>query len=164
MQISLQILFSVTGIEFSYTQAPASMKSVLQALWLATVTFGNIFVVIIAEIKLVNSQADEFFMFAVFMAIDTLVFIYLAAKYKYRDVSNDMDNNGNDNRNNVVTMTDGLGPTVAAIAAGTLPTHSNVTLSHGMKDDDKLDSSPKCLKARPNSLKNGVDNYGYVDI
>merc|ERR1712200_353122 len=36
------IMFTITGLEFSYSQAPESMKSVLQACWLLTVAFGNI--------------------------------------------------------------------------------------------------------------------------
>ena len=32
-----EILFSITGLEFAFTQAPASMKALLQAAWLLTV-------------------------------------------------------------------------------------------------------------------------------
>lgn len=42
-----QVMFSVTGLEFSFTQAPESMKSVIQGCWLLTVAFGNLIVVII---------------------------------------------------------------------------------------------------------------------
>ncbi|XP_067640955.1 peptide transporter family 1-like isoform X2 [Eurosta solidaginis] len=35
-----EVLFSVTGFEFSYSQAPDSMKSALQAFWLLTIAFG----------------------------------------------------------------------------------------------------------------------------
>ncbi len=68
-----EVMFSITGLEFSYSQvspsnvlyfklvsinviflcfcvqAPASMKSVLQAGWLMTVAFGNVIVLIVAE-------------------------------------------------------------------------------------------------------------------
>uniref|UniRef100_A0A8B9LX01 Solute carrier family 15 member 2 n=1 Tax=Astyanax mexicanus TaxID=7994 RepID=A0A8B9LX01_ASTMX len=44
-----EVMFSITGLEFSYSQAPASMKSVLQAGWLLTVAFGNVIVLIVAE-------------------------------------------------------------------------------------------------------------------
>ena len=71
-------MFSVTGLEFSYSQAPKSMKSVVQAAWLLTVAFGNIIVIIVAELKLFNDQASEFFMFAGLMLIDTLIFMFLA--------------------------------------------------------------------------------------
>uniref|UniRef100_A0A8C6U2R8 Solute carrier family 15 member 2 n=1 Tax=Neogobius melanostomus TaxID=47308 RepID=A0A8C6U2R8_9GOBI len=44
-----EVMFSITGLEFSYSQSPANMKSVLQAGWLLTVAFGNIIVLIVAE-------------------------------------------------------------------------------------------------------------------
>ena len=47
-----EVMFSVTGLEFSYSQAPMSMKSVLQAGWLLTVAIGNLFVVIVAKVGL----------------------------------------------------------------------------------------------------------------
>lgn len=74
-------MFSVTGLEFSYSQAPKSMKSVVQAAWLLTVAFGNIIVIIVAELKLFDEQASEFFMFAGLMLIDTLIFMFLAWRY-----------------------------------------------------------------------------------
>merc|ERR1719461_1530513 len=76
-----EVMFSVTGLEFSYSQAPASMKSVLQAAWLLTVAFGNIIVICVAEAKLFSEQASEFFMFAGLMLIDTLIFMFLAWRY-----------------------------------------------------------------------------------
>lgn len=53
-----EVMFSVTGLEFAFTQAPASMKSLLQASWLLTVAFGNLIVVIVAEISIFNRQAS----------------------------------------------------------------------------------------------------------
>ncbi|XP_075155497.1 peptide transporter family 1-like isoform X1 [Haematobia irritans] len=55
-----EVMFSVTGLEFSYSQAPLTMKSVLQACWLLTVAFGNVIVVIVAEAKFFKSQARDF--------------------------------------------------------------------------------------------------------
>ncbi len=40
---SAEIMISITGLEFSYTQAPKSMKSVVMAVWLFSVSLGNIF-------------------------------------------------------------------------------------------------------------------------
>ena len=51
-----EIMFSITGLEFSFTQAPQSMKSVLQACWLLSVAIGNMLVVVIAELKFFESQ------------------------------------------------------------------------------------------------------------
>lgn len=167
-----QIMFSVTGLEFSFTQAPASMKSVLQAFWLLTVTFGNILVVIIAKIKLFESQSDEFFLFTGLMVLDILLFIYLAKKYKYRVVVDDIENDETAARNaNVINMnslpnlndTFTVLATTAAIAAGATPTNPRSSLSNVSNNSEIIDSSPKCLKRYSNG-KNGVDNYGYIDI
>jgi len=84
-----EVMFSVTGLEFSYSQAPASMKSVLQAAWLLTVAFGNIIVIIVAEAKAFEDQASEFFMFAGLMLVDTLIFIWLAWRFVPRKVEED---------------------------------------------------------------------------
>lgn len=169
-------MFSVTGLEFSFTQSPSSMKSVLQAFWLLTVTFGNIFVVIIAKIKLFEAQSSEFFLFAGLMALNILLFIYLAKKYKYRTVIEDVENDDVAARNaNVINMNttpslnetftvDGICPTTAAIAAGATPANPRSSLSNASNASEKLDASPKCLKRSSTTGKNGVDNYGYEDI
>jgi len=81
-----EIMFSVTGLEFSYSQAPDSMKSVLQAAWLLTVAFGNIIVIIVAEAKAFDSRASEFFMFACLMLVDMGIFMWLAWRYTPRYV------------------------------------------------------------------------------
>lgn len=163
-------MFSVTGLEFSFTQAPSSMKSVLQAFWLLCVTFGNIFVVIIAKIKLFDTQSGEFFLYAGLMALNIILFIFLAMKYKYRDIIEDIENDEHSNRNaNAINMNtpvnqtfviDTLGPTTTAIAAGANP---RASISSNI-DDENVDSSPKCLKQRSTNGKNGADNYGYSDI
>lgn len=165
-------MFSVTGLEFSFTQAPSSMKSVLQAFWLLTVTFGNIFVVIIAEIKIVHTQSAEFYLYAGLMVINILLFIWLASRYKYREIIEDIENSEVALRNaNVINMNnpaahnetftiDGLGPATTAIASGVTPRSS---VSNTSVDGEKIDSSPKCLK-RSSLNKSGVDNYGYSDM
>lgn len=38
-----EVMISITGLEFSYTQAPKTMKSVIMAVWLLSVSIGNIF-------------------------------------------------------------------------------------------------------------------------
>lgn len=39
-----EVLVSVTGLEYAYTQAPKSMKSTMSAIWLLTFALGNLFV------------------------------------------------------------------------------------------------------------------------
>ncbi|XP_028177240.1 peptide transporter family 1-like isoform X1 [Ostrinia furnacalis] len=78
-----EVMFSVTGLEFSFTQAPASMKSVLQSVWLLTVAFGNLIVVLIVEGNFLDAQWKEFFLFAGLMLIDMFIFTAMAFRYKY---------------------------------------------------------------------------------
>ena len=40
---SAEVMISITGLEFSYKQAPKKMKSVVMALWLFSVSLGNFF-------------------------------------------------------------------------------------------------------------------------
>uniref|UniRef100_H2Y7Q4 Major facilitator superfamily (MFS) profile domain-containing protein n=1 Tax=Ciona savignyi TaxID=51511 RepID=H2Y7Q4_CIOSA len=76
-----EVFLSVTGLEFSYTQAPPSMKSVLTSIWLFTVSLGNIIVLIIAEAKGIEKQSDEFFLFAGLIFVAALLFIFLAYRW-----------------------------------------------------------------------------------
>ena len=47
-------MFSVTGLQFAYTQAPESMKSVIQGFWLFTVSIGDIIVTIVVGMQIKN--------------------------------------------------------------------------------------------------------------
>ncbi|CAH1647751.1 unnamed protein product [Spodoptera littoralis] len=87
-----EVMFSVTGLEFSFTQAPASMKSVLQSVWLLTVAFGNLIVVLIVEGNFLDAQWKEFFLFAGLMLIDMLIFTTMAFRYKYKELSSSDEN------------------------------------------------------------------------
>ena len=80
-----EIMFSVTGLEFSYSQAPESMKSVLQAAWLLTTALGNVIVILVAEAKAFDDRASEFFMFACLMLVDIAIFMWLAFRYHSSD-------------------------------------------------------------------------------
>lgn len=42
-----EVLISITGLEYAYTQAPPSMKSTIMACWLITVTIGNVIVSVV---------------------------------------------------------------------------------------------------------------------
>ena len=49
---------SATGLEFAYTQAPPSMKSVVQSFWLLTTCLGNIIDIFFVEIQLWDTQVS----------------------------------------------------------------------------------------------------------
>uniref|UniRef100_A0A8C2CID8 Solute carrier family 15 member 2 n=1 Tax=Cyprinus carpio TaxID=7962 RepID=A0A8C2CID8_CYPCA len=79
-----EVMFSITGLEFSYSQAPASMKSVLQAGWLMTVAFGNVIVLIVAEGAGMEQWA-EFLLFAGLLVAVSIIFSIMAYFYTYVD-------------------------------------------------------------------------------
>ncbi|KAJ8407141.1 hypothetical protein AAFF_G00288170 [Aldrovandia affinis] len=79
-----EVMFSITGLEFSYSQAPANMKSVLQAGWLLTVAFGNVIVLIVAEGAGLE-QWVEFLLFAGLLVVVCVIFSIMANFYTYVD-------------------------------------------------------------------------------
>ncbi|CAH2228382.1 jg8702 [Pararge aegeria aegeria] len=87
-----EVMFSVTGLEFSFTQAPASMKSVLTSVWLLTVAFGNLIVVFIVEGNFLDAQWKEFFLFAGLMLLDMFIFMLMAFRYKYVELKSSEEN------------------------------------------------------------------------
>uniref|UniRef100_A0A0P5IK34 Oligopeptide transporter 1 n=1 Tax=Daphnia magna TaxID=35525 RepID=A0A0P5IK34_9CRUS len=78
-----EVMFSVTGLQFSFTQAPERMQSVMQAAWLLNVAFGNLIVTVVAKAKLIPRQSMEFFLFSGLIALDIILFVILALRYKY---------------------------------------------------------------------------------
>ncbi|KAJ8350271.1 hypothetical protein SKAU_G00254010 [Synaphobranchus kaupii] len=80
-----EVVFSVTGLEFSYSQAPSNMKSVLQAGWLFTVAVGNIIVLIVAEAVKLPKQWAEYILFAALLMAVCVVFAWMAHFYTYVD-------------------------------------------------------------------------------
>ena len=54
------------------------MKSVLASIWLLTVSFGNVIVLIVAEARGIEKQSNEFFLFAGLVFLGGIVFAWLA--------------------------------------------------------------------------------------
>ncbi|KAK4036170.1 hypothetical protein OUZ56_028236 [Daphnia magna] len=88
-----EVMFSVAGLAFSYSQAPTSMKSVMQSIWLLVNAFGNSIDIIVIQFQSDMSQADEFFLFAGIMGIAVIVFTAMSWNYKYvEDEKKENDN------------------------------------------------------------------------
>jgi proton-dependent oligopeptide transporter, POT family len=85
-----EAMVSITGLEFSYTQAPNSMKSSVMALWLLAVSAGNFFDAQFnswdlnanGTHKLTDYQFFTFFTLLMFAA--AVVFVIVASFYKGR--------------------------------------------------------------------------------
>jgi POT family proton-dependent oligopeptide transporter len=85
-----EAMVSITGLEFSYTQAPNSMKSSVMALWLLFIATGEFFVGKVnawdlnvdGTKKLTDYQYFRFFTIVMFVA--AAIFVVLACFYKGR--------------------------------------------------------------------------------
>jgi len=91
------VLVSATALEFSYSQAPASMKGVIMALWYLSNTVGNLWVLlvnasvrneaVIAQIATTGLSENAFlmFFFAGFALIVAGCFAAYAKRYPMQD-------------------------------------------------------------------------------
>jgi len=83
-----EAMVSITGLEFSYTQAPNKMKSAVMALWLFTVSLGNQFTAqlnfFIANPDGTSKMSDfsYYLFFAGLMFAATVVFSIVACFYR----------------------------------------------------------------------------------
>ncbi|GFY24415.1 solute carrier family 15 member 2 [Trichonephila clavipes] len=79
-----EVMFSITGLDFSYSQAPSSLKSLVQAIWLLTNAMGN-FLVILLNFLSLERYSYEFFMYAALMTLSMGIFGILAYFYEYAE-------------------------------------------------------------------------------
>ncbi|KAG8275514.1 hypothetical protein J6590_084439 [Homalodisca vitripennis] len=76
-----EIMLAVTGMEFSYSKAPQSMKSVISSLWLLTDSLGNLFIILVSEFTKDIPQVYMLSSFAILMVIMMGIFFLLARCY-----------------------------------------------------------------------------------
>lgn len=88
---SAEVMISITGLEFAYTQAPKTMKSVVMALWFFAVTVGNLFTAWVNKAILVLQQKYSvtlfdgpgyYWFFTGAMAVTAAAFVVVAAFYQ----------------------------------------------------------------------------------
>jgi len=78
-----EILISVTGLEFSYTQATPALKSCITAIFLITTAIGDLLTgVIYNALDGVVGMATMFVIFAALMFANFFIFLYVASKYR----------------------------------------------------------------------------------
>jgi POT family proton-dependent oligopeptide transporter len=92
-----EVLVSATGLEFAYSQAPASMKGVIMSFWYLAVTIGNLWVLLVnagvrneALIARIGESglsvpAFQMFFFAGFALLAALAFGLYARRYREVD-------------------------------------------------------------------------------
>ncbi|MEN8261567.1 MAG: POT family MFS transporter [Pseudomonadota bacterium] len=85
---SAEVMVSITCLEFSYTQAPKTMKSFIMAFYLMSVAVGNLFTSAVnffiqnedGSSKLAG--ADYFWFFTVLMLVTAALFLLIIGNYK----------------------------------------------------------------------------------
>jgi len=86
-----EIFVSITGLEYSFSQAPKSMKSTIMAIFFLTIFIGNMLVVYINKSIQAGGffshykGADYFGLFAAIMAVNTILFYLAVLLFKIRD-------------------------------------------------------------------------------
>ena len=90
-----EVFVSITCLEFSYTQAPQQMKSLIMSFCLLSVSLGNLFTALVNRFTMDaagNSTlvgADYYWFFTKMMICTTVLFIAVVALYKPREYLQD---------------------------------------------------------------------------
>ncbi|KAA0137076.1 POT family MFS transporter [Gimesia chilikensis] len=85
---SAEVMVSITCLEFSYTQAPKSMKSFIMSLFFLSMTVGNLLTAGVNEVIMVDEQssylegARYFWFFSGLMLVAAVLFVFVAQRYK----------------------------------------------------------------------------------
>jgi POT family proton-dependent oligopeptide transporter len=83
-----EVLFSATGLEFAFSQAPKHMRSTIMSFWLLTTAIGNF---LVAALTNLNDKvfklhgAATFYLYAGLMVAVGILFIFLAVRYHERN-------------------------------------------------------------------------------
>jgi proton-dependent oligopeptide transporter, POT family len=75
-----EVMVSITCLEFSYTQAPRSMKSIVMSIYLLSVTVGNLLTATVNSAVSLPG-ASYYWFFAGVMAIAAVIYIFVAMTY-----------------------------------------------------------------------------------
>jgi POT family proton-dependent oligopeptide transporter len=85
-----EVMVSITGLEFAYTQAPAHLKSMVQAIYLLAVAAGNAFTALVHRFienpdGTVKLQGAAYYQFFAALSIGCVaVYVFVAEAYKER--------------------------------------------------------------------------------
>jgi POT family proton-dependent oligopeptide transporter len=90
-----EVMVSITSLEFSYTQAPKKMKSIVMGIYLLSVTAGNLLTsffnwLIRKQDGTSHLTEFQYFMFfAGLMSVAAVLFVFLALKYREETIVQD---------------------------------------------------------------------------
>ncbi|HWA97396.1 MAG TPA: POT family MFS transporter [Pirellulales bacterium] len=83
-----EVMVSITTLEFSYTQAPNRMKSLVMAMYLAAVALGNQFAAQVnhamehEDIGRALAGANYYWFFTALMLVAAVAFVFIAMRYR----------------------------------------------------------------------------------
>ena len=88
-------MISITCLEFSYTQSPKKMKSFIMAVYLLSISLGNVFTAVVnASIQNPDGSsklagASYYWFFTIAMLVTAVIFIPVAARYPVKNYIQD---------------------------------------------------------------------------
>ena len=93
-----EVLVSITGLEYAYTQSPKAMKSTMSAIWFLTVALGNVFVALINSSISNNGffaqleGASYYWFFVGLITVFIIVYLFVSPRLKERSYIVDPEN------------------------------------------------------------------------
>lgn len=72
----------IANLTFAYNEAPSNMKSVMTSLVFVTIAIGNLIIAFITGLKFFSYQFHEFLFFTILVFVDTIIFGFLASRYR----------------------------------------------------------------------------------
>jgi POT family proton-dependent oligopeptide transporter len=89
-----EILVSITALEFSYTQAPKKMKSLIMAFYCLAMSLGNLFTSVVNKLNEgsdgpVLSGVNYYLAFTGLMLAAAVVFVFVAMKFTVKNIIQD---------------------------------------------------------------------------
>uniref|UniRef100_A0A2H8U2U1 Peptide transporter family 1 n=1 Tax=Melanaphis sacchari TaxID=742174 RepID=A0A2H8U2U1_9HEMI len=82
-----EVMVVITLLEFTFTQAPLSMKSFISAANLCTQAVGNLLIVLISKMQLFENQVYEYMFYVILTILGLILFMMMSAKYNYKCVT-----------------------------------------------------------------------------
>jgi cytochrome b subunit of formate dehydrogenase len=104
-----EVMLAVSGLNFAYSQAPASMKSIIQSAFTMTISMGNLVVIIVAESKFIENQIYEYIVFAGLLGLATSCFIFISCTYVDANFDEENSNNNDKNLNHSLALEQTVG-------------------------------------------------------
>lgn len=92
---SAEVMVSITALEFSYTQAPKRMKSFIMAIFLLSISLGNVFTAVVNAVIMEPdgtsklAGASYYWFFVGVMVATAILFIPVARRYPVKDYIQD---------------------------------------------------------------------------